>query len=439
MLPLLLISLTGLWYVAASAAEPATPVGLPHERTARFLGVDTCGSTECHGSREPWRNATVAMKERTIWEAHDRHAKAFSSLSSTAGQQIAHNLGLADAAQAADCLVCHTTYVPAAQRGAKFSLEAGVGCESCHGPGGGFLAVHMQPTATHAANVAAGLYPTNEPAARAALCLSCHQGDNVRKASHQLYGAGHPRLRFELDTYTALQPMHVNLDADYRRRKPLASHVQLWMAGQIAAGLQQAAALAGANSGRWPELALFDCHGCHRGINDDPQYRPRQGVKSGALTFNDSAFVVLRGAARIVNPTQVDALRRATRALQVSVNDPGSRASRATALKQEVEMLASALHTYHEQSSDGLAIARALVDEAKAEAPLAFTAAESVAMSLATLIAAEFDEGRLPPADFERVNATLNEIYLAVGNERTYRPTAFAKALNSIGASLGQH
>ena len=57
--------------------------------------------------------------------------------------------------------VSHATYVPEAQRGPRFKLSDGVGCESCHGPGGQFVSTHVQPTAQHAGNIAAGMYPTD--------------------------------------------------------------------------------------------------------------------------------------------------------------------------------------------------------------------------------------------------------------------------------------
>ncbi len=422
----------------AAAAEQFT---LPHDRPGRFLGVETCGSSECHGSAEPWRNATVLMKERQIWQAHDSHAKAYVALTSDLGQRIAQNLGLADAGQAPECLVCHTTYVPPAQRGPKFTLEAGVSCESCHGAGSSFLAAHVQPTSQHASNLEAGMYPTTNPGARADLCLSCHQGDGVRKVSHRLYGAGHPRLRFELDTYSVLQPYHFNPDADYRRRKPLNSHFRLWAEGQLQAALNMLA-LADPTlhpqTGMFPELAQFDCHACHQAINDDPDHRPRSGLKAGALARNDAPLVGLRALAQVTVPTQVAALTTATRDWQNALNDRRAYPMAASALKTTVNALANTLGARAENSGDTRAVARALLEQARADAPLPFLAAESVAMSLSTLLTAEFEAGRLTPAQFQQVNEALNAVYTAVGNAQTYRATAYASALGTVAAAMGQ-
>ena len=58
-----------------------------------------------------------------------------------------------------------------------------------------------RPDATHADNVAHGLYPTNDPVAQARLCLSCHFGNKDKFVTHRMMGAGHPRISFELDTF----------------------------------------------------------------------------------------------------------------------------------------------------------------------------------------------------------------------------------------------
>src|SRR5690606_27638381 len=109
-------------------------------------------------------------------------------------------------------LGCHATFVPAEKRGKRFALSDGVGCESCHGPASRWLGQHVTGEASRAENIAVGMYPTEEPAARAELCLTCHLGTADRFASHRLMGAGHPRLSFELDTFTRIQPAHFRID-----------------------------------------------------------------------------------------------------------------------------------------------------------------------------------------------------------------------------------
>ncbi len=440
-LKLLAVAALALYGLARGGAIAAELPPLPADRDARFLGVETCGSSECHGSQTPWRNATVLMRERLIWDAHDKHAQAFASLSSAAGQRIAKNLGLADATQAPACLVCHSTFVPEAQRGPKFSLAAGVGCESCHGPGGSFLRTHVQVTSTHAGNLAAGMYPTTDPAARAALCLSCHQGDAQRRISHRIYGAGHPRLRFELDTYSVNQPYHFNPDADYRRRKPMTSHFRLWAEGQLASARALLAQLGDpqqSRAGLFPELAQYDCHACHQAIGDDPGYRPRPGLKAGAPTLIDAPLVALRGLTAVLEPRLTERLRDETRSLQRAVGDPARRAQAIAALKRTLTELDGKLTARAEQAGDGQAVARALNAMVAAEMPLPFSAAEATAMSLSTLLLADREAGRLADADYARIDRALDGVYTALGDENTYRPAALAAAVATLDRELRQ-
>ena len=99
----------------------------------------------------------------------------------------------ADLANAA-CLGCHATDAPAGQRGPRFQLSDGVGCESCHGPASGWIASHYTVAGSHQANLAAGLVPLENPQVRARLCLDCHYGSagGNQFVSHRMMAAGHP-------------------------------------------------------------------------------------------------------------------------------------------------------------------------------------------------------------------------------------------------------
>jgi hypothetical protein len=192
----------GCWIGAAgpAAAQPPGDDGV-------HLGVASCAGNNCHGAVEPFKTARVAQNEYLIWAQKDKHSKAFAVLREERGRRIAQNLGLADAESAEVCLACHADNVSPTRRGREFKLADGVGCESCHGGAAGWLGTHLSGIG-HAANLAAGMYPTEQPLARAERCLGCHLGDDRRFVTHQIMGAGHPRLGFELDTYTLIQPAH---------------------------------------------------------------------------------------------------------------------------------------------------------------------------------------------------------------------------------------
>ena len=419
--------------MAAGIASAEPP--LPQQSGANFLGVDTCGSSQCHGSPEAWRNATVLMRERRIWEAHDPHARAWQTLHSESGQRIANNLGLADAGKAPQCLTCHATFVPEAQRGPAFDLNAGVGCESCHGAGGAFLRTHVQPTSTHAGNVAAGLYPTTDAAARARLCLSCHQGDAAHPVSHRLYGAGHPRLRFELDTYSVLQPYHFNPDADYRRRKPVPTHFALWAAGQIEAARRLSQQIRTAHgTGLFPEFAVYDCHGCHRSIPDDVPVR--SGTQPGVPRLVDAPLLMLRAVTAVIAPELVATVEAQSAAVRAAIPDPGALAGALARLDRTLEQLAARAAQHDARVNDGAEALARLAQASTAAAPLSFLQAEAAAMGLSTLLTAEQEAGRLTADAYVDANAALDVVYAALADEAAYQPSRLAAALVGFAAKL---
>ncbi len=81
----------------------------------------------------------------------------------------------------------------------------------------------------------AGIYPTEDPKREQSCALSCHFSDPRKSITHRIMGAGHPRLAFELDTFTANQPAHYRIDADYKQRKQQSSGVKVWAVGQAMA------------------------------------------------------------------------------------------------------------------------------------------------------------------------------------------------------------
>lgn len=105
----------------------ATPV-LQDQRT--FEGAARCKT--CH--RKPDQG-----EQFPIWEA-SAHSKAYATLASEEAMAIAKEKGIENPQTADECLKCHVTGhgVAAEFFGSKYSIEDGVGCESCHGPGGDY-------------------------------------------------------------------------------------------------------------------------------------------------------------------------------------------------------------------------------------------------------------------------------------------------------------
>ena len=151
-------------------------------------------------------------------------------------RRIAANLGLKQPAHEAKiCVDCHGHNPPADRRGERFKASDGISCEACHGPAEHWIKSHVAPGATHEENVRNGLYPTEDPVALARLCLSCHFGNKDKFVTHRIMGAGHPRISFELDTFTQTQPPHFVVDEDWRKRKGRWDGVRVWAIGQALA------------------------------------------------------------------------------------------------------------------------------------------------------------------------------------------------------------
>jgi hypothetical protein len=314
---LLLLQLSAIaWTASAAAASP-----LPSSSPDRHLGVGSCASSVCHGAVQPLSRPGALMNEFVTWSHDDAHAKAYQALTGVRGHAIGAKLGIASPESAKLCLDCHADNVAANQRGKKFSLSDGVGCEACHGGAERWIASHSAKS-SYGADLKNGMYPTAELAERATLCLSCHVGTADKFATHRIMCAGHPRLRCELDTFLALEPVHYRIDDHYRERKPAYSKTQSWARGQLLAAEAQLRNLQGAlahSTRTFPELALFNCTSCHDSSMQRLDWRSRQltqGIDTGTVLLNDANLRMCWVIARSLGAREGDEIKEQVLALQ---------------------------------------------------------------------------------------------------------------------------
>lgn len=315
------LQLTGLLLLAAASA-PVPAWELPQDADDVHLGVASCASGVCHGSIQQRQATDVLQNEYVVWSRLDRHRQAYRTLLSAESQAIAAKLGLDNAHEAGVCLDCHADNVGPGQRGKVFVMADGVGCEACHGGGADYLSLHTDPGVTRSALVDAGLYPTDDPVARARLCLSCHMGNTQKMATHDMMGAGHPRLSFELDTFMVLMPAHHVVDEDFRRDKWSGEPINAWMVGQIEAARQSLVLIETRlpATGLFPELALFDCHACHHPMSAGRwQAQDRAPLPPGSVRLSDAHFVMLFLIAEVLAPEIDSQLRAGIRGLHADV------------------------------------------------------------------------------------------------------------------------
>lgn len=415
-----------LWVFAAFSPAHA------QNNDAIHLGVQTCAASTCHGAVQPWQNSTVLQNEFVIWSTHDAHSKAYKALLSKKGKSIAAKLGLGPAENSATCLACHTDNVPAEKQGKNFNIADGVGCESCHGGAENWLGTHVSGVSSRPELVAAGMYPTEDPIARAELCIGCHQPNPDRLVSHRLLAAGHPRLVFELDTFTVNQPAHARIDDDYRQRKPAHDSAKLWAVGQAVAARQQLHALAKAMSQKahlFPELAFFECGSCHHPF-DSAQWRaqPGVGLGPGEPQLYDANLVMLRAIADATDPNIAQRLNSGTRALHRATRQgAGAVARAANALADTADKFATQLNEASLDHKALRATLNTLASRQHAAEYVDFGAAEQTTMAVAAI---------LETLNEQPDRAVLDRLYDATQSPSRFNSRGFMNALTQLRESL---
>lgn len=409
---------------------------LPQNDAYVHEGVATCAASQCHGSAVPRDGSNVFQNEYVTWTQNDPHSKAFETLGSEQSQAIARRLGLEDARTASVCLDCHADNVPSSRRGERFQVSDGVTCEACHGGSQNWLGTHYNaPAVSHADNVAAGLYPGDRVSARANLCLSCHLGTDDKFATHHIMAAGHPRLAFELDTFTELwrtagrQP-HYRVDADYRERKTAPSHSYTWGAGLVADARRRLALILSrglSGDSMFPELGLYDCHSCHRSMKSVQWRRlPRQGGAGPGVPFiNDSSFVMIAVLARAIDPSRAAAIDAATTELYVAGSgSPDELLGAAQALDSELSQMQSRLNESSFRNQEG-AILEEVLRAGVAGNFLDYESAEQAFMAVQMLVFELHDDA---------MQAEVDALADVLQDDERYRPAQFAQLLAAFSS-----
>lgn len=421
----------------ALSAAPAGAQTLPLHGEAGHLGALTCGGSTCHGAVQPWQNSAVQQNEYVVWSQRDPHAKAYDSLKGERAQRIARNLGLGDPTSAKICLDCHADNVPENKRSRQFKISDGVSCEACHGGAETWLGIHVSGAGNRADNLKAGMYPTEIPVARAKLCLSCHYGAKDRFVTHRIMGAGHPRLTFELDTFTAGRGVHHVIDADYRQRKPNTWGIRTWAIGQSVAVGETLAGLADPNRNRagiFPELAFFDCHACHHPMSNlSWRARASTGLGPGVPRLNDANLIMLRVIARVLFPDLARTIAEGTRGLhQASLVGPDAVGKAIRDLMATNEKMLTALNTADITRPQLLRLFGELLAEGLAGEYATYMAAEQATMALAATIYAIDGDGALGKPGIDRLNKALERAYATTESEENFKPDAYIEAIKSL-------
>lgn len=458
-----LIGMLGMLLLAPSVSAQQNP-GANETRPGVHLGVATCSGSNCHGALEPVAGSNVENNEFITWSRRDRHRLAYQVLLEERAIRIARALGLPDAANQKLCLDCHADNPPSNLRGRQFQVSDGVGCEACHGGASGWLGSHISG-ATHLQNVQAGLYPTEQPIARAERCLSCHFGDSTKFVDHRLMGAGHPPLPFELSTFTAIQPAHFVVDKDYIERKGRTTNMQVWTAGELMALSSRMDALLSPQHGHrgpFPEFVLFDCESCHHAFDGAKAPLPSQtGLGPGTVKLNDANAVMLRVAASRVAPAAAQSLSQHMQALHRATTEDWSAVQReAAAVRDAARRLAPEMAAHEYTRDDMHAIANAVIALGAGVNEARYAEAEQIALSLEAIVTGmkswRYIEPQSPAVDaamatllasFDQFGARTDKrgeeegppVRLGTSpNRQGFRPDGFARGLRDLQRAIGR-
>ncbi len=435
-------SVAAAFFALCAAHAQTSPV--PFIDGLNHTGVPSCSTAGCHGDQVTGDGAgpVVGQNEYFHWASRGErgaHSRAYEVLLEPHGKRIAANLGVGPAHQSPVCLDCHADNIPDDKRSQRFQISDGVGCEACHGGAQNWLAFH-RIGAGHQQNIEAGLYPTEDPAARAKLCMGCHLGSSYENqfVSHRLMGAGHPRMKFELDLYTTIQQHHV-VDDDYRARKTVAPGAQVWAVGQAAAVERTLELLLDNNTGSagaFPELVFFDCHSCHQPISEGVgslswRANPGRALGPGSPILNDANLIMLQAAMRVIDPALADRLESEGRVLHAaSQHSGGYFHTAAENLKLTASEASNRIASADLSSPEMVrAILIEVVSDSRSRRYTNYAGAEQALFAVQRLTAALGMAGPDMKAAVERASKQVQSPY-------AYNQNGFRTALGDIGAML---
>ncbi|MEP2103553.1 MAG: multiheme c-type cytochrome [Parasphingorhabdus sp.] len=436
-------ALAGVALFISSVATPAPVEAAQDLASGTHMGVATCGGTTCHGRQEA-DGEIVRQDELMRWQEESTpggaHSRAFRVLREPRSIAIAKRLGIKDASSSQQCLGCHST--PAAQKGPRFQVSDGVGCEACHGPSSGWLSAHYAVGANHARNVSLGLTPLDNPKVRASNCLDCHFGSakSGQFVDHRIMAAGHPRISFEMDLFSTLQQHH-DEDIDYIRRKGKTNSVRFWAVGQSMAlerSLNLFSKPALAQEGLFPEFYFYDCHSCHRRIYDEASARPTsinnpgRPIPEGMPPYNDENMIMLSAAIKVAAPDLAGQFEARSKAFHAAMGKGRAPAVQAAArLRQTAQTLADRFSRASFGRDQTFRIMEIIAGQAISPRFTDYEGSVQAVMAIDTLLNGLVNSGQVSEAAAASLRGQINVAYKAVDEPNSYKPLQFRRALGS--------
>lgn len=417
------------------AAQPVPAVPPEPSVPGRYIGVASCVNSGCHGSTEPMETTNVLQNEYYTWLNNDRHAGAFNILFNQQSARIAKNMRLRRPAyEEKVCLDCHTTNIPAAQIARVVDKEDGVQCEVCHGPASGWLAEHTEEGWTHEQSIERGMIDLRNINSRGTTCAACHIGNASKEVDHELIGAGHPILAFELDNYTESMPPHWALRYEGGRD---THGVRAWAVGQVVSFRESMSNLGRhARGDEWPEFSEMSCYNCHHDLKDSV-WRQERGWpdRAGLPSWSPQRWAVLRLILDRVAPGARNELDPIVAQIALGVarmNNPGGVATAADRARAVVTPLVARVEAARWGDADVRAIMTTITNDR--EVVYDVHTAEQAALALQSL--ASMRTRRDPRLLRGNMIRAIDGLFEELKVRDDYQPSRFTERLAAVRASL---
>jgi hypothetical protein len=255
-----------------------------------------------------------------------------------------------------------------------------------------------------------------------------------------MMGAGHPRISFELDTFSQTQPPHFVIDADWQKRKRAWDPARVWAIGQALAASELLDVLIDpkrSRDGLFPELVVFDCHACHHPMSD-VRWSPRAGSSPGRIRLNDANLLMLRQIARrALSPEQANEFaQRNTELHRAVAGDGGDPLEAARALRAALDTVVRELANRSFRGEDLRAMLAGLVEDGVNGRYRDYSGAEQATMAIGSLLGFLGRRGELK--DLRAANAALDRLHETVKDDEKYRPERFQAALDELGRAVNR-
>lgn len=436
----------------------------------RYMGSLSCDGSGCHGSRKVMPKFSIRQNEFYLWDwnaptAESKndlgHSMAYKNLQTPDSLRIAKNLGIKSPEKDPLCLACHAVSVDENRRGKNYDVSEGVTCEGCHGPAEKWLGPHAARDWDKAKGASFGMLDTKNLVKRTELCLQCHLGTEAYPVDHELIGAGHPRLKFEMNIASNAMPPHwlrfkdeiEVFDQKQLKHKFEESNwygARNWVIGQAVALRHQLELLASSRKSQallWPDLTHFDCYACHHEVVDQLRDIPEgekklqrwrlkdySGAKPGRLVWNAASYTIFRHAVKEIAPEKAGAFDDLVSKFHGSLTGKAPVAEFEQVLAQLQQLsrdLVGIAEKHPFTQKEVWSIMRRISGDASGIANAGFQSAEQAWFAI-TSLKESYEQMAGPLPNGKAIDAAIKQLESDLVSGRTYSLVQFTQHLSAV-------